>query len=160
MTFKCNDCGHIFESGEEKIVCERLGWEDPPYKEYAVCPVCGGNFGEFEIEKCDLCGLESNFVYNGLCRECLIDKINYENGLDYICETKNLAYFIFTYFYKMDYPKVTTAEFDEELRMIFLRKKVEDLALGKKVLLEMVVDFIKDDDITGFADFLQERGDI
>ena len=60
----------------------------------------------------------------------------------------------------MDYPKLTTAEFDEELRMIFLRKKVEDLALGRKVLLGMVVDFIKDNDITGFADLLQERGEI
>ena len=158
--YKCNDCGHIFECGEEKVVYERHGFDRPPYEKLSVCPCCGGSFSEFENEKCDLCGLESDFVYNGMCEECLVDKINYENGLDYICETKNLAYFIFTYFYKMDYPKVTTAEFDEELRMIFLRKKVEDLALGQMVLLLMLVDFIEDNDITGFADFLQERGDI
>lgn len=160
MTFKCNDCGHIFESGEEKVVYERHGLDRPPYEKRSVCPCCGGDFSELEVEKCGICGFEGDSVYNGLCMECLIDKIDYENGLAYICETKNLAYFIFTYFYKMDYPKVTTAEFDEELRMIFLRKKVEDLALGKKELLEMVVDFIKNDDITGFADFLQERGEI
>jgi hypothetical protein len=159
MMFKCNNCEHIFESGEEKIVYERHGLECPPYEKIAVCPICEGNFREFEIEKCTQCENEKNFVYNGLCEDCLIEMVDYENGLDYIIETKSLAYFIFTYFYKMEYPKVTTAKFDEELRMIFLRKKVEDLHLGKKELLEMIVDFAKDD-ISNFADFLKERGEI
>lgn len=154
MYYKCVECGHIFEEGE------RSRWTEDHGEKWDGCPLCRGCYEEYVAEICSVCEKKDDFIYLGLCKECLIDKINYENGFDYICETKNLSYFIFEYFYKMDYPKVTTAEFDEELRMIFLRKKVEDLALGKKALLEMIVDFIKDNDITGFADFLQERGEI
>jgi hypothetical protein len=160
MYYKCVECGHIFEYGEAAVYYEPDGLDTPPYRESRRCPVCGGDFAECVVKKCEYCEQEKEFVYCGLCEDCLIDEIDYENGLAYICETKNLAYFIFTYFYKMDYPKVTTAKFEEELRMIFLRKKVEDLALGKKELLEMVIDFIKNDSITRFADLLQERGEI
>lgn len=160
MHYKCVECGHVFEKGEQAEWKESHGLDMPPYETCVGCPICRGCYEEYVVETCSVCEKKDDFIYLGLCKSCLIDKINYENGFDYICETKNLSYFIFTYFYKMDYPRVTTAEFEEELRMIFLRKKVEDLALGKKVLLEMIVDFIKDNDITGFADFLQERGEI
>lgn len=161
MTFKCNECGHIFESGEEKIVVEKHGFSTPPYEEFKVCPRCNGfGYDEFVQNECIECGIEVEDSYCGLCEECLSDKINYENALDFLTESGNLCYFVFKHFYNMDYPKTITKEFEEELWMMFLRKKVEDFATQKTELLEMVVGFIKNEELAGFAEFLEGRGDI
>ena len=157
--FKCSKCGHLFESGEEKVIYETHGLPNPPYEERMVCPVCESTDYD-EVSRCVKCGNFTNDTYHGICEDCLVQKIDYENGLNYMHESKNLAYFVFQYFYNMDYPKVTTKEFEEELRMIYLRRRVDDLATGTKTLLDMTVDFIKEDSLCDFADFLKERGDI
>lgn len=159
--YKCEDCGQEFELENAKTVIEMHGFERGNGDEVALCPNCGGAyFSKIEFDVCECCNKRCGATYCGLCEDCLVKMINYENALDFFEETNNLAYFIFDRFYNMDYPKSTTKEFDEELRMIFLRKKVEDLYMSKTDLLNMIVDFIKEDELSNFSEFLKERGDI
>lgn len=163
--YKCNDCGHIFECGEEKVVRERHGFSCGPVEAFKVCPACGGSYDVYyssvdDVQPCKICGFATDLDGYDVCEDCVVERINYENALAYMTETDNLTFFIFHYIYNMEYPKKTTPKFDEEMRMVFLRSKVNDLATQKKELLNLAVQFIKDNDICQFVEFLQERGEI
>lgn len=69
--FKCNDCGHLFEEGDEKIwesVIGEYGGADV-YIKNSGCPVCRGDYEE--ITPCEKCG-----SYHGIepgekfCKTC------------------------------------------------------------------------------------------
>lgn len=69
--YKCYDCGHIFDEGEEKYIGD--GWKEPIE---AVCPVCKGNF--VEAVRCNCCKgvfLEEE-LEDGFCQECIDEKLN------------------------------------------------------------------------------------
>ena len=71
--YKCTDCGHIFEDGEEKVTTEYLGecFGFPAYDEFSSCPSCGGDYDK--AEKCEKCGgvFFCDELTDGLCNECL-----------------------------------------------------------------------------------------
>lgn len=73
MWYKCLDCGHIFEEGEEKKWQECVGefWGTPTYQTYSGCPLCRGDFEE--TIPCDICGSEhlENELIGGVCEECI-----------------------------------------------------------------------------------------
>lgn len=72
--YKCTDCGHLFENGEQKTIKENRGefWGSPAYEEIAVCPLCGGDYEE--IEPCKICGgYESLETYEEVCENCKRD---------------------------------------------------------------------------------------
>lgn len=74
MTFKCCECGHIFESGEEAVWYETHGLEHPPYEEWRGCPICNGSYEE--TIQCAICGsehLEDELIggRGGVCEECI-----------------------------------------------------------------------------------------
>lgn len=76
MTFKCTECGHIFEEGEEFVWIERHGF-DFGGEEFSGCPLCHG-----EYEKtipCEVCGSEHlpDELFGGVCEEC-IDKCRHD----------------------------------------------------------------------------------
>ena len=50
LKYKCGDCGYVFDPDEAFICTEILDYIDgQPYKEtYPVCPMCGGQFDEFQ----------------------------------------------------------------------------------------------------------------
>lgn len=50
--YKCVDCGHVFDPDEAFLYTDILDFIDgQPYKEtYPVCPICNGQFEEFEEE--------------------------------------------------------------------------------------------------------------
>jgi RecJ-like exonuclease len=60
--FKCTDCGHLFEYGEEKIQKENHG------EEWSVCPCCGGDYEE--IMPCKICGSYEHEQNEKFCNEC------------------------------------------------------------------------------------------
>lgn len=73
MAFKCLDCGHIFEEGEQ------ARWEEHhPYgmgyaaEEFSGCPVCNGSYEE--TKQCKICGgefLEDELNGGLVCDNCV-----------------------------------------------------------------------------------------
>lgn len=60
--YKCKECGHLFEDGEEKR------WVEPHGETLRGCPIC---FGVYEIARpCKICGAYSsdNGEYCEICK--------------------------------------------------------------------------------------------
>jgi DNA-directed RNA polymerase subunit RPC12/RpoP len=64
MSYKCLECGHIFDECEAKSIKEDWGYS------YA-CPVCNGNYEE--TVKCAVCKSEflEDELNGGVCDECI-----------------------------------------------------------------------------------------
>ena len=71
--YKCVECGHIFEKGEEKHWTESRGefLGVPAVEPMTGCPRCSGDFEE--TEPCAICGKETlrDELNGGICVECL-----------------------------------------------------------------------------------------
>lgn len=73
MAFKCLECGHIFEDGEQ------ARWEEHhPYgmgtasEKFSGCPICRGSYEE--TKQCEICGgefLEDELLGGCVCEECV-----------------------------------------------------------------------------------------
>lgn len=74
--YKCLDCGHIFEDGEEKRYTENVGecFGFPAYQEFRSCPICGGDFEE--TQRCEVCGKEclKEELSGGVCEDCIDER--------------------------------------------------------------------------------------
>lgn len=94
MVYKCFECGHLFESGEERRVIEDHG------EEYLACPCCGGAY-EATVQ-CKSC--EGNFfenvLYNGWCINCLGEKMTINNMRQYLKDSNIEADFYLEEFYE------------------------------------------------------------
>lgn len=73
MTYKCLECGHIFEEGEEKVWQEDRGeyWGVRCSEEMSGCPKCSGEYEQ--AIRCALCGEPHLYeeLNGGVCDECL-----------------------------------------------------------------------------------------
>ena len=73
MAYRCLECGHIFEEGEQ------ARWkEHHPYgmgyaaEKFSGCPICKGSYEE--TKQCKICGgefLEDELNGDGVCDECI-----------------------------------------------------------------------------------------
>lgn len=81
MTYKCVECGHIFEEGEEYTWYERHGCDAPPYEEWSGCPICKSHYEEAKI--CAICkgAFLEDELHNDICDDCL-DGIKFEHRYD------------------------------------------------------------------------------
>ena len=80
MTYKCLECGHIFEEGEEGHYFENGEcWGAPYSRKIYCCPLCKGDYDV--TTPCEICGSEhlEEDLNGGLCDEC-IDK--YKNDIE------------------------------------------------------------------------------
>ena len=81
MAYKCLECGHIFEEGEQATWSESRGefWGFPCSEEVDGCPLCKGDYEE--TTPCKICGSEhlEEDLNGGVCNEC-IDR--YKNDFD------------------------------------------------------------------------------
>ena len=80
MTYKCLECGHIFEEGEEGHYFENGEcWGAPYSQKIYCCPLCKGDYDV--TTPCEICGSEhlEEELNGGLCDEC-IDK--YKNDIE------------------------------------------------------------------------------
>ena len=83
MNFKCLECGHIFEEGEQATRSEKLG---DFYRDIVGCPICGGGYEE--TTRCKICGAHflRNELHSGVCDECIDE---YRNNFK-VC--KNISF--------------------------------------------------------------------
>lgn len=152
MMFKCCECGHLFEDGEQAIWYENQGecHGRIAMEKFCGCPMCKGDYEEVhQCKECDewhtkdeLCG--------GYCFDCLKEKCTREVAIDYIVDTTDyLEHFSFTVFFKIDPPKETSWELRETLKEI-----VKEQATEKELKDYIFEDICTVDD---FADWLNER---
>ena len=71
MAYKCLECGHIFEDGEQAEWEEKHGLDTPPYEKFSGCPLCGCAYEE--TVKCECCGADflEEELTDGVCEDCL-----------------------------------------------------------------------------------------
>lgn len=126
MSFKCVDCGHIFEEGEQTILKEDMGefWGSSCSKVISGCPLCGGEYEE--TKPCAICGSEQleEDLNGGICDEC-IDK--YKHDID-MCFNVG----------KYDDDKV---EINCFLAAMFDKKEIEEILFDR---LKMRVQYIRE----------------
>ena len=78
--YKCKNCGHVFEEGEQATWIEEHGFSSGPFEEWSGCPICSGGYEE--TKQCKICGeefLEEELKGGCICDDC-ID--NYKNDFD------------------------------------------------------------------------------
>ena len=77
MSYKCLDCGNLFEEGEQQLWADKHGLDTPPYEQMSGCPLCGGDYEE--TTPCKICGFEQfdDDLNGGVCDEC-IDKYKHD----------------------------------------------------------------------------------
>ena len=165
MMFKCCDCGHLFEDGEQAVWEERHGFYTPPYEQWSGCPICEGGYEE--VHQCKECGEwhTEDELYEGWCEKCLRETINYDTFFEYCEANKDEQYldiFVMQDIFNADCPKKVTDEFH-----CFLIKAYKDrVSLAKETndiygLLKSCIRFIMDDDGSigreNYADWLNKR---
>lgn len=108
MTYKCNNCGHIFEEGEATTWKESHGFTDGFYETFAGCPMCRGDYEE--TTPCRECLAEKTEeeLYNGFCKECLEERLTAEIAVQYLEENALVIDFAFTVLFDVDTPNSTS----------------------------------------------------
>lgn len=73
MSYKCLNCGHIFDEGEQRHSKQYVGecWGSDAYEDVSGCPLCDGDYEE--TKPCKICGSEhlEDELSGGVCDECI-----------------------------------------------------------------------------------------
>lgn len=92
--FKCFECGHLFEHGDEQKIVEPHG------EEYLACPVCGNAYEEtVQCRNCESHHFEDD-LYNGWCAECIVEKMTFNNMRQYLSDSSLESDFYLGEFYE------------------------------------------------------------
>ena len=142
MMYKCENCGHLFEDGEQ------ARWTEDHGEEWSSCPICKSEYEEVRI--CKNCGKwhTENELFDGWCADCLIDQITYETFFDY-CESERgrnyLDIFVMSYLLGgMDCPDWISYDF-HQLMIETYKKRVASATLLKDHFLNDCVRFIMEE---------------
>lgn len=114
--FRCDECGHLFEEGEQKTRKEIIGEIgcEPVTIEKSCCPLCGGSYEE--IFSCKVCG--SGFcedeLNGGVCNSCFE---SYKNDIE-TC-------------YKISKGETTPVKINCFLASMFLEEEIEEILMEK-----------------------------
>lgn len=71
--YKCVECGHLFEEGEEAVWAEDRGefWGRPVTEECSGCPDCRGDYEEvYQCESCEEWFFEDEMYGHSICKKC------------------------------------------------------------------------------------------
>ena len=107
--YKCLDCGHIFEDGEQGTYIETYGLDNPPYKEISCCPLCKGDYEE--AKNCEICGeiyLEEE-LEGGVCDNCIQE---YSRNLKFCVEA---------------FDETKAVELNQFLAFCFSKREIEEI---------------------------------
>lgn len=161
--YKCIDCGHIFDDGEQSIIREYHD-EIPGgfYEEFAGCPICGGGFEE--TASCEKCGgefLPDELIGGYYCAECLREALNAESFLEFAtagasnpAEVDTLEDFIFTKAFGLpNAPDVSTPSLKAWCRSIYAEMDKAVLEAGIFAYMDELPTLWE-----CFAEHLHEKG--
>lgn len=156
--YKCLECGHIFEEGEQATWIEDCGeyCGSGVYKGGSGCPICKGDFEK--TQKCVVCGGEflEKEIESGYCEECLQKQITTNLAYKYFTENNLVVDFLFNYIWDMDCPKFLTDTFKNDCAELFLRKALDDKILNKEYFLNLCKGYIMED-ASHFAEWLEKK---
>ena len=175
MMYRCENCGHLFEEGEQAVWKERHGLDAPPYEKWDGCPICRGGYEE--VRQCKECGEwhTENELYSGWCENCLRETINYDTFFEYCEVNKDERYldiFVMSELLGgMDCPKHSSYEFhqlmiDEYQHRANLVRQYETMFKKKSPddFLSACIRFIMDDDGSigreNYADWLNSKKEV
>ena len=166
MMFKCCECGHLFEDGEQAVWEERHGLDTPLYEKWSGCPLCKGDYEEIrQCQECDEWHTEDE-LYSGWCEKCLRETINYDTFFEYCEANKNEQYldiFVMSELLGgMDCPNNVSYEFHQLMIDTYKRRVAEARLFGKSdEILSACIRFIMEDDgesgRENYADWLNKR---
>ena len=152
MIYKCCECGHLFEDGEESHWVEDYG------EEFSGCPVCGGTYEE--TVQCR--GCESHHIdvdlYAGYCIGCIGKAMDKTTMTDYLKDKDLETAFYLEEFYKSSI-HVASEELIELARGGFLQRVALEKLKGGEDSLAALRKFIVEDacGIYEFAEWLRRR---
>ena len=171
MMYKCCECGHLFEEGEQAVWEERHGLDTPPYEKWSGCPICKGDYEE--VHQCKECG-DWNYedeLCDGWCKKCLRETINYDTFFEY-CEANEDAQYLDTFvmceILNCEFvPWISSDEFHQLMCRTYWERvskiKREKKVFGKTFseIIDACIRFIMDDDGSigreNYADWLNKR---
>ena len=169
--YKCTECGHLFEDGEQAVWYENQGecHGVTAMERFSGCPVCKGDYEE--VHQCKKCGdwHSEDELYDGWCEKCLRDTINYDTFFEYCEANKEEQYldtFVMCYLlYCDEIPKYPSVEF-HQLMIETYKRRVADAKslnpyLGDFDFLADCIRFVMDDDGSigreNYAEWLNKR---
>jgi hypothetical protein len=131
MAYRCLECGHIFEEGEQARWSESRGefWGVACSENMSGCPLCKGDYEE--TTPCKICGSEhlENELSGDVCDEC-IEK--YHHDID-VC-------------FKVGANDTETIEINCFLASMFDKEQIEELLLNAlKEKREYMRDYVDKD---------------
>ena len=174
MMYRCENCGNLFEEGEQAVWYENQGecHGVTAMERFSGCPVCNGDYEE--VYQCKKCGdwHSEDELYDGWCEKCLRESINYDTFFEYCEANKDEQYldtFVMYYILNCEYvPKYSSDEFHELMietykKNVAKSEEYERILRRKEVdcLLDMCIRFVMDDDgysgRENYADWLNKR---
>lgn len=69
--YKCEECGTLFEEGEQAEWVEMHGFTYGNGEHWSGCPHCKGSYSE--IKPCKICGSYEHEINEDFCKNCVID---------------------------------------------------------------------------------------
>lgn len=169
--YKCTECGHLFEEGEQAVWYENQGecHGVTAMERFSGCPVCKGDYEE--VYQCEACGdwHTEDELYDSWCEKCLRETINYDTFFEY-CEAnideQYLDTFVMCYLlYCDEIPKYPSVEFHQLMVETYKRRVADAKLLGGGFdFLADCVRFVMDDDgysgRENYADWLNNRKEV
>lgn len=141
--FKCLDCGHIFEEGEQKTHYENRDafFGASAHEVFSCCPVCNGSYKK--ADRCILCDKIhfSDDLVNGVCKDCAEKSVTYDSALEYLLTRDELKDFCY-YFLKQKEKGTNEDEVKNEAKQWFKRQVLEDKIFEREDFLSKVKEYI------------------
>ena len=162
MMYKCCECGHLFEEGEQAVWEERHGFINGPFEKWSGCPLCKSDYEE--VRQCKECGdwHTEEELYDGWCEKCLRETINYDTFFEYVTETKQFLYFMFVSVWDSSEPEKASDSLIDAITEIYKRMKANDLLCDSHGFINLCRKYIMEDDgeygRTDYAEWLNKGG--
>ena len=79
--YRCNNCGHLFEEGEQDKWVENHGFFLGNGEEFTGCPICHGSYEEVKL--CNICDTMCETKQDEYCNGCKKEiRERFENLMD------------------------------------------------------------------------------
>lgn len=176
MMYKCCECGHLFEEGEQAVWYENQGecHGVTAMERFSGCPLCHDDYEEVhQCKECEEWHTEDE-LYEGWCEKCLRETITYDTFFEY-CEANKGEQYLDIFVMSellggMDCPKNVSWDFHDLMVRVY-KDAVENIKRGNilfgnsyRALLDACIRFIMDDDGSigreNYADWLNSKKEV